>query len=101
MASRAAEVACASAWSTYLLLHQEVNEDDNRRAALYRYVTNLCDAGERNPDALRTGGLLYLRMLDQWGAEWEPRLASYRALHKQSKRSSSGCIQRGARSPRS
>lgn len=91
MVSRTAEVACASAWSTYLLLHQEVNEDDDRRAVLHRYVTNLCDAGEQNPDALRTGGLLYLRMLDQWGAEWEPRLASYRALHKQSKRPPSRC----------
>ena len=30
MVSRTAEVACASAWSTYLLLHQEVNEDDDR-----------------------------------------------------------------------
>jgi len=82
MAYRVAEVACASAWSTYLLLHREVNEDDDRRVALDRYVSNLCDSGEDDPDALQTAGLAYLRKLDQVAAEWEARLASYRALDR-------------------
>ena len=30
MAIRAAEAACASAWRTYLLLHKDVDEDDDR-----------------------------------------------------------------------
>jgi hypothetical protein len=82
MASRVAEVACASAWTTYLLLHDDVDEDDDRHAALDRYVTNLCDSGEQDPDALQTAGLVYLRKLDQLGEEREARLASYRALDR-------------------
>ncbi len=45
------------------MLHKEVNEDDDRRVALHRYVTNLCNSGEDSPDALQTAGLLYLRKL--------------------------------------
>ena len=36
MAIRAAEAACASAWRTYLLLHKDVNEDDDRLITLRR-----------------------------------------------------------------
>ena len=74
----AAEVACTSAWSTYLMLHKELIEDDDRRAALHRYVANLCNTGEHNPDALRTAGLLYLRMRDELVEGREARVARYR-----------------------
>ena len=78
MASRTAEIASTFAWSTYLLLHKEVDEDDDRRIALDRYVINLCESGEQDPTALQRAGLLYLCRLDQLGKEREQRLASYR-----------------------
>jgi len=82
MAIRAGEAACASAWRTYLLLHKEVNEDDDRLTTLHRYITHLCEDGECNPDALRKAGLLYLRKLDELGEERDERLARYRALER-------------------
>lgn len=82
MAYSAAELASDSVWRTYLLLHTDVADDDDRRTTLKRYVANLCEAGERDPDALQTAGLVYLRKLDQLGEEWEERRAQYRALDK-------------------
>ncbi len=46
MTSQAIEGACAFAWRNHLLLHSDISENDRRRSALYRYVTNLCDSGE-------------------------------------------------------
>jgi hypothetical protein len=57
MENRIAQTSSDSAWRTYLLLRDDVDEDDERRELLHRYVTNLCDAGEHNPDALQTAGL--------------------------------------------
>ena len=82
MAIRAAEAACASAWRTYLLLHKDVNEDDDRLTTLRRYITNLYEDGECDPDALQKAGLLYLRKLDELGEERDERLARYRALQR-------------------
>jgi hypothetical protein len=78
----AAEVASNSAWRTYLLLNVEVNEDDDRRTTLRRYIAHLWADGERSPDALQTAGLVYLRKLDRLGEERNRRLATYRALNK-------------------
>jgi hypothetical protein len=83
MANRAAELASASAWRTYLLLHSDVSEDDDRRTTLHRYVFNLCEAGENNQDALLRAGLLYLRKLDELGEQRDDQLARYRALEEQ------------------
>ena len=76
----AAEAASNSAWSTYLLLNKEVDEHDDRRTTLQRYITHLCEDGERNPDTLQAAGLVYLRRLDHLHEERERRLATYRAL---------------------
>jgi hypothetical protein len=78
----AAEMASSSAWSTYLLLHKEVNEDDDRRTTLRRFMTHLCEDGERNPDTLQTAGLVYLRRLDHLDEERERLQATYRALNE-------------------
>ena len=82
MTSHAAEFACANAWSTYLLAQADVDEDDDRRTALYRYIINLCESGEQDPSALQKAGLAYLHRLDQLGEDREERLARYRALDK-------------------
>jgi hypothetical protein len=83
MANPAAELASASAWRRYLLLHRDVSEDDDRLTTLNRYVYYLCEGGENNPDTLLREGLLYLRKLDELGEERDKRLARYRALEEQ------------------
>jgi len=83
MTIRIAEVAGDCAWRTYLLLHKEVDEDDDRRTTLLRYLTNLCEDGERNPDTLQRAGLVYLRKLDALSEERDERLARYRVLEQE------------------
>lgn len=65
MTSQATEGACAFAWRNYLLLHSGVRENDNRRSALYRYVTDLGDTGEYDFDRLQTAAVVYLKKLDE------------------------------------
>ena len=65
MANRTTKIAVDSAWRTYLLLHSEVDENDDRRNALCHYIATLCEAGEHDPDTLQRAGLVYLRELDQ------------------------------------
>jgi hypothetical protein len=65
MTPQAVEGACAFAWRNYLLLHSGVSENDNRRSAAYRYVTNLRDIGENDFDLLQIAAVAYLRKLDE------------------------------------
>ena len=65
MTSQAIEGACAFAWRNYLLLHSGVSENDNRRSALSRYVTNLRDTGEYDFDLLQIAAVAYLKKLDE------------------------------------
>jgi hypothetical protein len=54
----------ARVWSTYLMLHADVDENDQRRASLTRYIRKRYEAGDRDEDELIMAGLVYLRMLD-------------------------------------
>ena len=65
MTSQAIEGACAFAWRNYLLLHSGISENDNRRSALFRYVTNLRDTGEYDFDLLQIAAVAYLKKLDE------------------------------------
>jgi hypothetical protein len=65
MISRTAEGACAFAWRNYLLRHSGVPENDRRRSALYRYITDLRDTGEHDFDALQVAAVAYLNCLDE------------------------------------
>ena len=80
MTSQAIEGACAFAWRNYLLLHNGVSENDDRRAALFRYVANLRDAGEYNFDLLQIAAVVYLKKLDELHDDRGARLAADRAL---------------------
>jgi hypothetical protein len=80
MTSQATEGACAFAWRNYLLLHSGVNENDNRRSALYRYVTNLRDTGEYDFDLLQIAAVTYLERLDELHDDRGARLAADQAL---------------------
>jgi len=80
MTSQAIEGACAFAWRNYLLLHSDIGENDNRRSALYRYVTNLRDAGEYDFDLLQIAAVAYLKELDELHDDRGARLAADQAL---------------------
>jgi hypothetical protein len=61
MTSQATEGACAFCWRNYLLLHSGVSENDDRRSALRRYVTDLRDTGEYNFDLLQIAAVACLK----------------------------------------
>ena len=80
MTSQAIEGACAFAWRNYLLLHSSVSEDDNRRSALFRYVTDLGDTGEYDFDLLQIAAVAYLKKLDELHDDRGARRAADQAL---------------------
>jgi hypothetical protein len=80
MTSQASEGACAFAWRNYLLLHSGISENDNRRSALYRYVTKLGDAGEYDFDLLQIAAVVYLKKLDELHDDRSARIAADQAL---------------------
>src|SRR6478609_11472108 len=65
MTSQAIESACAFAWRNYMLFHSGISENDNRRSALFRYVTNVRDTGEYDFDLLQVAAVAFLIKLDE------------------------------------
>ena len=65
MNAQVVEGACAFAWRNYLLLHAEVSENDDRRAALSSYVTSIGEAGDCDYDVLQVAAVAYLKKLDE------------------------------------
>jgi len=80
MTSQAIEGACAFAWRNYLLLHSGISENDSRRSALFRYVTNLRGTGEYDFDLLQIAAVAYLKKLDELHDDRRARLAADQAL---------------------
>jgi hypothetical protein len=80
MTSQAIEGVCAFAWRNYLLLNNGISEHDNRRSALFRYVTNLRDTGEYDFDLLQIAAVAYLKKLDELHDDRGARLAADQAL---------------------
>ncbi|MBR0698214.1 hypothetical protein [Bradyrhizobium lablabi] len=80
MNAQAREGACAFAWRNYLLRHSGISENDSRRSALYRYVTNLCDTGDYDFDLLQMAAVVYLKELDELHDDRLASLAADRAL---------------------
>jgi hypothetical protein len=60
-----ANLAFERAWSVYLLINSDVNENDERRSVLERFIRKNCEAGENDPETLTVGGLTYLKKLDE------------------------------------
>ncbi|QIG96804.1 hypothetical protein [Bradyrhizobium sp. 6(2017)] len=77
--SQAIEGACAFAWRNYLL-HAGISENDSRRSARYRYVTNLRDTGEYDFDLLQIAAVAYLKKLDELYDDRGARLAADQVL---------------------
>ncbi|KRR07130.1 hypothetical protein CQ12_30615 [Bradyrhizobium jicamae] len=80
MTSQAIEGACAFAWRNYLLRHSSISENDSRRSALYRYLTDLRDAAEYDFDLLQIAAVAYLRKLDELHDDQGARLATDQVL---------------------
>ena len=82
MTWQATEGACAFAWRNYLLHHSGISENDNRRSALYRYITNLRDSGEGKYDfgLLQIAAVAFLRKLDELHDDRGARLAANQVL---------------------
>lgn len=60
-----------------MLVHSDVGENDDRRAALLRYVTNL--PGEYDFDRLQIAAVTYLKKLDELHDDLCARLAANQA----------------------
>lgn len=80
MTNQVAEGACALAWRNYLLLHASVSENDERRAAMSRYVTSVVEAGDCDFDVLQIAAVAYLKKLDELLDEQDARLAADEVL---------------------
>ena len=59
-----AEAALARAWSVYLLIHSDIDDNDARRASLQRFIRQRCEAGETDTELLAVLGLKYLKSLE-------------------------------------
>jgi hypothetical protein len=57
------KIAVDQAWSVHLATHNDVDMADQRRCSLERYLSGKWQAGERDPDELRSYGLSYLARL--------------------------------------
>jgi hypothetical protein len=53
-----------------------LSEDDSRRSALSRYITNLCDTGVYDFNLLQVAAVAYLRKLDELHDDRAARLAA-------------------------
>src|SRR3954447_7430224 len=82
MTFNATEGACAFAWRNYLLSHSGISEDDHRRSALHRYLTDLGHAGNFDFNTLQIAAVSYLKSLDELHDDRGARLAADRALAK-------------------
>ena len=82
MTSLAIEGACAFAWRNYLLRHSSVGENESRRSALHRYVTQLRDTGEYDFALLQIAAVAYLRNLDKLHDDRAARAAADQVLRQ-------------------
>jgi hypothetical protein len=58
------ETACARAWSVYLMINRGLDENDERRALLKRFILNRSEAGNSDAELLAVEGLKYLKSLE-------------------------------------
>jgi hypothetical protein len=58
------EIACTRAWGAYLLIHGDIDENDELREKLRRFICELWKAGADESELLAVEGLKYLKTLD-------------------------------------
>jgi hypothetical protein len=65
-----AVLAFERAWRVYRLLHSNIDEHDERRATLDRFIRKRCEAGATDAELVVVEALKYLKQLDEFG-EWD------------------------------
>jgi hypothetical protein len=88
MAVRPVNAACAYAWRTYMLLHSGVSEEDERRSALHRFLSDLYLSREYDFKLLQVAAVTYLRALDEVHEERAARQAANKAVESRIERES-------------
>jgi hypothetical protein len=58
------ETACARAWSVYLMINRDLDQNDARRALLRRFLRIRWEAGNSDAELLAVEGLKYLKSLE-------------------------------------
>jgi hypothetical protein len=58
------EIACTRAWGVYLLIHRDIDENDERQAKLRHFICERWKAGASESELLAVEGLKYLKTLD-------------------------------------
>ena len=58
------EIACARAWSVYLLINSGIAENDALRDKLRHFIRSRWEAGDNETEFLAVEGLKYLKQLD-------------------------------------
>jgi hypothetical protein len=58
------EIACARAWSVYLLINSGIDENDARREKFRHFIRGCWEAGDSATEFLAVEGLKYLKKLD-------------------------------------
>jgi hypothetical protein len=62
-----AVLAFERTWRVYRLLHSNVDEYDERRARLDRFIRQRCEAGATDAELVVVEALKYLKRLDEFG----------------------------------
>jgi len=63
----AASLAVERAWNVYRLINSGIDERDERRATLERFIRKRCEAGEEDVESMVVAGLKYLKNLEEFG----------------------------------
>jgi hypothetical protein len=58
------ETACVRAWSVYLMINRDLDQNDARRALLRRFLRIRWEAGNSDAELLAVEGLKYLKSLE-------------------------------------
>jgi hypothetical protein len=62
-----AQLAFERAWRVYRLIHTDIDEHDERRATLDRFIRKQCEAGATDTEIVVVEALKYLKRLDEFG----------------------------------
>lgn len=62
-------VAVERAWTVYRLINHGIDERDERRATLQRFIRTHREAGAEDVESLVVAGLKHLKKLDEFG-DW-------------------------------
>jgi hypothetical protein len=62
-----AALAFERAWHVYRLINSEIDEHDERRATLDRFIRKRCEAGAADAELVVVEALKYLKQLDGCG----------------------------------